>query len=149
MVIIQYAVVHPFAGCAVFINFFVFPRTPGNWRVKAHVPVRFRIDTPPVWGFGAFILAWAGTHFLAGQWAAPFTPAAAWTVTPVYHPVTSLADRGFILINCNFIRDGFRPAPVGVKVHKRPYIPCFAKVVCGIIVICGIKTQILDGDIRV
>lgn len=149
MVIIQYAVVHPFAGCAVFINFFVFPRTPGNWRVKPYIPVRFCIDTPPVWGLGALPFAWAGTHFLAGQWAAPFTPAAAGTVTPVYHPVTSLADRGPILINCNFIRDGFWPAPVGVKVDKRPDIPRFAKVVCGIIVIRGIKTQILDGNIRV
>lgn len=114
MVIVQYAVIHPFAGCAVIIDFFVFPRAPGNRRVKAHVPSRFRIDTPPVWGFGAFILAWAGIHFLAGQWAAPFTPATAWTVTPVYHPVTGLADRGSIFINCNFIRDGLWPAAVGV-----------------------------------
>ena len=30
MVIVQDAVVYPFTGCAVFINFFTFPRAPGN-----------------------------------------------------------------------------------------------------------------------
>ena len=49
MIIIQDAVVYPFAGCAVFIYFFVFPRAPGNGRVKARVPVRFCVDAPPIW----------------------------------------------------------------------------------------------------
>lgn len=77
MVIIQDAVVYPFAGCAVFIYFFIFPRTPGNGWVKARVPAGFCIDAPPVWGFGAFIPARAGVHFMTGQPAAPFAPAAA------------------------------------------------------------------------
>lgn len=114
VVVIQHTVVYPFAGCAVFINFFVFPCAPGNWRVKAHVPVRFRIDTPPVWGLGALILAWAGIHFPAYFWTTPFTPAAARTVTPVYHPVAGLADGGSILVDCNFVRDGFWPATIVV-----------------------------------
>ena len=51
MVIIQDAVIYPFARCAVFIDFFVFPRAPGNGRIKARIPVRFRIDAMPIWGF--------------------------------------------------------------------------------------------------
>lgn len=77
MVIIQDAVIYPFAGCAVFINFFVFPRAPGNRGIKARIPVRLCIDAPPVWGFGAFIPARTVIHFVAGQRAAPFAPAAA------------------------------------------------------------------------
>ena len=48
MVIVQDAVVYPFTGCAVFINFFIFPRAPGNRGIKAHIPVRLCIDAPPV-----------------------------------------------------------------------------------------------------
>ncbi len=113
-------VVNPFTGRTVFIDIFVFPRAPGNRRINAHVPVRFCIDIPPVWGFGAFIPAWAGIHFPAGQRAVPFAPAAARAVALVYHPVPGLADKGSILINCNFIRDRLWLAPVGVKVDKRP-----------------------------
>ncbi len=88
-------------------------------------------------------------HFVTGQRVAPFTPAAARTAASVYHSVTGLADRGSILINYNFIRDRLWPAPAGVKIDKRLDVPCFAKIVCGIIVIRRIKTQILDGNIGV
>ena len=77
MIIIQDAVIYPFAGCAVFINFFIFPRAPGNRGIKARIPVRFCIDAPPVRGLGTFVTAGAGIHFVAGQRAAPFAPAAA------------------------------------------------------------------------
>ena len=67
-----------------------------------------------IWGFGAFIPARTIIHFVAGQRAAPFAPAAAGTVTPVYHPVTGLADGRSILIDYNFIWNGPWPAPAGV-----------------------------------
>ena len=50
VVIIQDAVVYPFAGCAVFIDFFVFLRAPGNRRIKAGIPCWFGIDAAPIWG---------------------------------------------------------------------------------------------------
>lgn len=114
MVIIQDAVIYPFVGCSVFIDFYVFPCTPGNGRVKARVPAGFCVDAPPVWGFGSFIPACAGIRFIAGQRAAPFAPAAAGAVALVYNSVTGLADRGSLLINCNFTQNGFWPATVDV-----------------------------------
>ena len=114
MVIVQDAVVYPFAGCAVFIDFFIFPCSSGNRRIKAHIPFRFCIDTPSIWGFGAFIPARTIIHFVAGQRAAPFAPAAAGTVTPVYHPVTGLAYGRSILIDYNSIRNGLWHATVSV-----------------------------------
>lgn len=149
MVIVEDAVVYTFAGCAVFINFFIFPCPSGNRRIKAHVPFRFCIDAPPVWGFGAFIPARTVIHFAAGQRAAPFAPAAAGAIAPVYHPVTGLADGRSILIDYNFIRNGFWHAAAGIQVDKRPDAPCFTKVIRRVVVIGGIKTQILDGNIRV
>ena len=82
---------------------------------------------------------------MAGQWAAPFAPAAAFTVTPVYHPVAGLADGCSIFINCNFIRNGFWHATVIIQVDKRPDAPCFAKVIGRIVVVCRIKAQVLNG----
>lgn len=149
MVIVQDAVVYPFTGCAVFINFFIFPRAPGNRGIKARIPVRFCIDAPPVWGFGAFIPARAGIHFAAGQRTAPFAPAAAGAISPVYHPVASLADGRSILIDNHFIWNGFWHAAVGIQVDKRPDVPCFTKVIGRVVVIGGIKAHVLDGDGRI
>ena len=146
MVIIEDAVVYPFAGCAVFIDFFVFPRAPGNWRIKAGIPGWLGIDAAPIWGFRAAVPAWAGIHFPADQRAAPLATAAASAVAPVYHPVSGLADRGSVVIDFNFIRNGLWPAAAGVQVNKRPDIPRFTEIICGIVVICGIKTQVLDGN---
>ena len=149
MVIVEDAVVYTFAGCAVFINFFIFPRAPGNRGIKARIPVRFCIDAPPVWGFGAFIPARAGIHFAAGQRTAPFAPAAAGAIAPVYHPVASLADGRSILIDNHFIWNGFWHAAVGIQVDKRPDVPCFTKVIGRVVVIGGIKAHVLDGDGRI
>lgn len=114
MVIVQDAVVYPFAGCAVFIDFFIFPCSSGSRRIKAHIPFRFCIDTPSIWGFGAFIPARTIIHFVAGRRAAPSAPAAAGTVTPVCHPVTGLAYGRSILIDYNSIRNGLWHAAVSV-----------------------------------
>ena len=149
MVIVEDAVVYPFTGCAVFINFFIFPRAPGNRGIKARIPVRFCIDAPPVWGFGAFIPARTVIHFAAGQRAAPFAPAAAGAIAPVYHPVASLADGRSILIDNHFIWNGFWHAAVGIQVDKRPDVPCFTKVIRRVVVIGGIKAHVLDGDGRI
>lgn len=148
MVIVQDAVVYPFTGCAVFINFFIFPRAPGNRGIKAHIPVGFCIDAPPVWGFGTFIPARAGIYFAAGQRAAPFAPAAAGAIAPVYHPVAGLADGRSILIDNHFTWNGFWHAAAGMQVDKRPDAPCFTKVIRRVVVIGGIKAQVLDGDGR-
>ncbi|KAI4446471.1 hypothetical protein C823_000989 [Eubacterium plexicaudatum ASF492] len=102
-----------------FYKFFIFPCPSGNRRIKARVPFRFCIDTPSIWGFGAFIPARTVIHFAAGQRAAPFAPAAAGAIAPVYHPVTGLADGCSILIDYNFIRNGFRYAAAGIQVDKR------------------------------
>ena len=149
IVIVQGAVVYLFTGCAVFINFFIFPRAPGNRGIKARIPVRFCIDAPPVWGFGAFIPARTGIHFAAGQRTAPFAPAAAGAIAPVYHPVAGLADGRSILIDHNFIWNGIWHAADGIQIGKRPDVPCFTKVMGRVVVICGIETQILDGNVRI
>ena len=57
MIIIEDAVIYPFAGCAVFIDFFVFLCAPGDWRIKADIPGWFGIDAASIWGLGAFVPA--------------------------------------------------------------------------------------------
>ena len=63
--------------------------------------------------------------------------------------MAGLADGCPVFINCNFIRNGFWHAAVHIQVNKRPDAPCFAKVIGRIVVICRIKAQVLDGNVRI
>lgn len=95
------------------------------------------------------VFAWTGIHFLTGQQTTPLASAVDSAITSIHHPVPCLAYGGPVRINCNFIRNRLWFAVIGVQINKRPDIPCFAKIVCWIVVICGIKAQILDGNIRI
>ena len=149
MIIIQNPVIHPLAGSAVIVCFLVFCRPSWNGSVKADVPVWFCVDTAAIRRGRAFFLTGTGTHFAAGQRAAPFTGMLLSTVPPVDHAQASHAQGSAVLINGNGAGDGVRPPPVGVEVNKRMDFPFLTEAVGSIVVMCGVQAEIPDRDIRV
>ena len=149
MVIIKNPVIYPFTGSTVVVNRFVFLRPSGNRGIEADIPVRLCIDTTAIGRRGTLLPAMAIISFAADKGTAPFTGMFLFTVPPVDHAVTGHAQRGAVCINRNRAGDGIRSALVGVEVDKRPDVPFFAKSISGIVVMCGIKAEVTDRDIRV
>lgn len=149
MVIIKNSVIYPFAGSAVVVNHLVFLRSSGNRSIEADIPVWLCIDTTAIRRRGTLFPAMAIISFAAGKRAAPFTRMFLFTVTPVDHTVTGHAQRCAVCINRNRAGDGIGSAAVGVEVDKRADAPFFAKSISSIVVMCRIKAEVTDRDIRV
>ena len=149
MVIIKNPVIYPFAGSTVVVNRFVFLRPSGNRGIEADIPVRLCIDTTAIGGRGTLPFAMAIVSFAADKGAAPFTGMFLFTVAPVDHTVTGHAQRGAVCINRNRAGNGIGSAAVGVEVDKRSDAPFFAKFISGIVVMCGIKAEVTDRNVRV
>lgn len=149
MVVIEYPVVHPFAGSAVIVDFLIYVCPTGDRGIEADVPFRFCVNASTIRRGGAFFPTGAGTHFAAGERAAPFSGMFLSAVSPVDHAETGHAQRGAVLIDGDGIRDGIRAAPVGIKINKRPDIPFLTQHISGVIVMGGVQADIPDGNIRV
>ena len=134
MVVVQNTVVYSFAGSAVIVNFLIFIRTSGYRSIESDVPFRFCVDTAAVRRGRTFFPAGAGSCFAAGKWAAPFAGMLLSAVAPVDHTEPGHAQGCAVIINGDGIRNGIRPAPVGVQVDKRADVPFPAEPVSGIVV---------------
>lgn len=149
VVIVKNPVIYPFAGSTVVINQLVFFRTPGNWSIEADIPVWLCVDTAAIGRWGTLLFALTGVGFAAGKRTAPFTGMFLFTVAPVDHSVTGHTQRSAIRINRDRSGNGIGPATVCVEVDERADAPFFAKSVSGIVVMCGIKAEVSDRDVRV
>lgn len=134
MVVVQDAVVYPFAGSTVIVNPLIFISAACNGRVKADIPFRFGVNAPAIRGRGTCLFAGAGICSAAGKRAAPFAGVLLFAVTPVDHTETGHAQGSAIIINSDGSGNRIRPAPVYVQVDKRADVPFLAKLISGIVV---------------
>lgn len=149
IVIIQHPVIYPLTGGTVIVGFLIFLCPPRDRSIQTDVPVRLCVDTAAVRRGRTFFLTGAGTHFAAGERAAPFAGMFLPAVAPVDHAETGHAQGGAVLINGDGVRYGSRPAAVGIQVNKRPDLPVPAEPISGIVVMGGIQADVPDRDIRV
>lgn len=149
MVIIKHPVIYPFAGSPVVVNLLIFFRTSWHRGIEPDVPVRFCVNTAAIGGWGTFLLTGAGVSLAAGKGTAPFAGMLLLTIAPVDHAETGHAQGSAIRINRDRVWNGIRSAPVRVKVDERADPPFFAEPISGIVVMCGIETEVADRDIRV
>lgn len=149
MVVVEDAVIYPFTGSTVIINFLIFIRAACNGRIKTDVPFRFCVNAPAIRGRRTFLFTGAGIRFAAGKGTAPFAGMLLFAVAPVDHTQPCHAKRGAVCVNGYGVRDGTRFSAVRVEVNEGADLPFLAKPISGIIIMGGVQADIPDRDIRV
>ena len=141
-VVIQDAVIDPFACGALTVDLFILFRIPRDARLEAKVVVVFYVNRTAVTSRGTFFFVWAGIYAFAFEWAAVFMRIFYRVISPCAHFVACLA-KGMAAFTKSDVNWGmFLGLCPSVDINERVDIPVFQQLISGKIVVGGVKADI-------
>ena len=141
-VIIQHAVIDPFAGSTFTVDGFVLLGIPGDTGMKAQVSMVFYVDSPPITAGGTFYFIRARADTLTSEGTAVFMCIFARVISPWAHFMPCSAKRMAFLVESDVIWG--IPGRLGspVDINEGIDIPVFQQFISWDVVMCGVKAYI-------
>ena len=144
-VVIEDAVIYPFAGGAFLVGVLVLLGIPGDAGMEAQVPMVLYVDSAAIAAWGAFRLVGAFLNGSASERAAVFMGVLDRVITPWLHFMPCPAEGMAILIESDIIRGIFRSFGPSIDVDERIDAPALQEHVGGDVVMGGIEADIPGG----